>query len=353
MGDGAFQTNANTCLLLYLLFEGIFDHGLPTVNCLFVLFLQIFERRKLMRGILFAVLIMMLGCTLLFADQVTLKNGDQLTGSIVSADGKILTLKSEFAGEVKIQWDAIQKITSSQPLYVTGKDGQVLVGNVKSIDGKLAVDTANSGEVDIAKDVVQSVRSREQQLAYESEIDKLRHPKLTDFWGGVVDTGLALARGNTETSTFNLSGKAARTTEKDKIGVYVLSLYSNNTTAGKSVTTASMVGGGTRYDFNIGDKWFAFGQVDLLHDRFQHLDLRFAPNGGVGYHLVKSEKNIFDLFAGGGLDKEFFTDSTNHAYGEALVGESFAHKFSKSTSLSESLQLFPESDKNRRVALCI
>ena len=286
-------------------------------------------------------LIIMLLCPLLFADQVILKNGDRLTGSIVNSDGKTLSLKSEFAGEVKIQWDAIQEINSSQPLYITGKDGQVLVGNVKTQDGKFVVETSDSGEVGMAKDLVQSVRSKEEQSAYDSEIDKLRHPKLTDFWGGVVDTGLALARENTDTFTFNLSGKAARTTDKDKISVYVLSLYSDNTIAGKSETTASMIGSGTRYDFNISSRWFASGQIDLLHDRFQSLDLRVAPNGGVGYHFVKTDKTTFDFTAGGGLDKEFFTDNTNRSSGEGLVGEALSQKFGKTTTLTENFQFFP------------
>ena len=84
------------------------------------------------KPLLFVVVVVVLLCPQLLADQVVLKNGDRLTGSIVNSDGKTLTLKSEFAGEVKIQWDAVTEITSSQPLYLTGKDGQVLVGNVKT-----------------------------------------------------------------------------------------------------------------------------------------------------------------------------------------------------------------------------
>ncbi len=34
------------------------------------------------------------------ADQVTLKNGDRLTGTIVKSNGKTLLIKTEFAGEV-------------------------------------------------------------------------------------------------------------------------------------------------------------------------------------------------------------------------------------------------------------
>src|SRR5690349_11834492 len=95
--------------------------------------------------VVFTLSIILLQSPLLLADQVILKNGDQLTGSVVTSDDKVLIFKSEFAGEVKIIWDAVEKITSGEPLYITAKDGQVLVGNVKSVDGKFAVDTVNSG----------------------------------------------------------------------------------------------------------------------------------------------------------------------------------------------------------------
>ena len=277
----------------------------------------------------------------LFADQVVLKNGDRLTGTIVDSDGKNLTLKSQFAGEVKIQWDAVQEITTGEPVYVTGKDGQVLVGPVKTEDGKFDVKTANSGQVSVAKDVVQSVRSKEQQAAYDAEIERIRHPKLLDFWGGVVDTGLAEASGNTKTLTFNLSAKAARTTSRDKISAYALSLFSRNSTTGTALTTASLVEGGTRYDFNISDKWFAFGQLDLLHDRFQELYLRLTPAGGVGYRAIRTPNTTLDLTAGGALNKEFFTTGLSRTSGEALLGEAYSHKFGKITTLTESLQVFP------------
>ena len=73
------------------------------------------------KPLLFVAVIVVLLCPQLLADQVVLKNGDRLTGNIVNSDGKTLTLKSEFAGEVKIQWDAITEITSSQLSLPDGK----------------------------------------------------------------------------------------------------------------------------------------------------------------------------------------------------------------------------------------
>ena len=42
-----------------------------------------------------------------FADQITLKNGDHLSGTVVKSDGKTLVLHTDFAGDVTVQFDAI------------------------------------------------------------------------------------------------------------------------------------------------------------------------------------------------------------------------------------------------------
>jgi putative salt-induced outer membrane protein YdiY len=300
----------------------------------------------------------------LFADQVVLKNGDKLTGTIVDSDGKTLTLKSEsvgqvqdskFVGEVKIQWDAIQLITSSQPLAVTSKDGKVVTGNVTTKDSTFDVQTPTSGEVAVAKDVVTAVRSKEQQSAYEEETYRKEHPRLRDFWTGTINTGLAIARGNIETLDYNLSAKAVRDAPKDKLSLYGLVLYSNVDCSAPSskctstnptnptITTANLIGGGGRIDFNLGasGKWFAFGQLDLLHNPFQQLRLRVAPAGGLGLHAIKSENTTLDLSLGGGLNQEYFTNVPNQTSGELLLGEVLTHNFSKAVTFDEGMQFFP------------
>ena len=54
-----------------------------------------------MRKLVLALAFLSFGASAL-ADQVVLKNGDRLTGTIVKSDAKSLTLKSEFAGTVTI-----------------------------------------------------------------------------------------------------------------------------------------------------------------------------------------------------------------------------------------------------------
>src|ERR1700730_18514064 len=90
------------------------------------------------------------------ADQVSLKNGDRLSGSIVSSDGKTLLIKTEFAGEVSVQWDAITAIESSEKLNLTLKDGKRLSGNITTKDGKFVVADAPS---DVAPNNIVGVRN--------------------------------------------------------------------------------------------------------------------------------------------------------------------------------------------------
>jgi len=47
------------------------------------------------------------------ADQVTLKNGDCLSGTITRSDGRTLVIKTDFAGDVTVKFDVIQGITST------------------------------------------------------------------------------------------------------------------------------------------------------------------------------------------------------------------------------------------------
>jgi putative salt-induced outer membrane protein YdiY len=262
------------------------------------------------------------------ADQIALKNGDRLTGSILKSDADKLTLKTDYAGEIAIKWSAIDQVSSNQPLFVTSKDGQVLLGTVESSADKFHVHTKESGDVALARDVVRTMRSPEEQ-------------KLSQAWSGFVDTGLSLSRGNSDTSTFSLGASADRTTERDKVTVYAASLLAKNRTAGVSLTTAKAARGGIRYDFNLSKRVFAFGFTDLEYDRFQLLDLRNVLGGGLGYHAIKTDATTLDLFGGGSFNQEFFSTGLTRRVAEVLVGDDLSYKFSGNVALAEKLVLYP------------
>jgi putative salt-induced outer membrane protein len=277
----------------------------------------------------------------LLADQVTLKNGDRLSGSILKYDGKNLMLKSDLAGEVAIPWENVTAVTSTQPLSITLKDGQRVVGIVTTDGAKFQVATKETGNVTASRESVQAIRSVPEQTAYDTEIDRYKNPRLIDLWTGTFDLGFAETHGNSDTKTFTLGSAAVRATSRDKITVNYTQIFSSSNASGTNLTTANAKRGGIAYDLNVTPKMFVFGLVNLENDQFQSLDLRFAPAGGLGYHAIKSENTILDLSLGASLNKEFFAGGVDHTYGEVLLGEELTHKFSKTISLHQTLTLYP------------
>ena len=280
-----------------------------------------------------------------WADQVVLRNGDRLTGAILKSDSKELTLKSEFAGTVTIQWDAVESISAPEPLTVTLKDGGTIVGPVTTSGQQLSVATQNAGTVVTTKDAVQTIRNKEEQAAYERELERFRNPGLLDLCGGYVDTGLALARGNSHTTTFTMGANATRATTRDKINFYFTSLYSSQRAAGVSGATANARRGGVRYDLNISKNVFGFGFTDLESDQFQALDLRWVAGGGLGYHVYKKEKSFLDIFGGGASNKEFFTNNIHRSSGEVLLGNELLYQLSGSTTLQQRFVAYPNASE--------
>jgi len=144
----------------------------------------------------------------LIADQVTLKNGDRLTGTVVKSDGKTLVLHTDAADDVSLKMDAIQDIKTDAELHVTLKDGKTAVGPVTTTDGNLAIATKSEGTVEASTSDVTLIRNDAEQAAY----DKSLHPGLMHGWQGGTNVGFSVARGNSQTENLALAFNAIHPT---------------------------------------------------------------------------------------------------------------------------------------------
>jgi small nuclear ribonucleoprotein (snRNP)-like protein len=317
------------------------------------------------------------------ADQIVLKNGDRLTGTIVELDDEDLTMKSELAGEITVGWSDVEGISSTQPVYVTLKDARMLLGTLAASNGQVGVQTQGAGTVMITRDLIRSIRSEERQEEYQIEFDRMRHPRLLDGWSGFAETGLTMTRGNSVTSTLEAGMSATRMTRRDKFGLYFTSIYGNEgTTTGQSLTTARSLRGGARYDHDIFDGIFGFGVTDFESDKFQQLNLRNVTGGGLGWHALRGESTSLDLLAGVGYDQEYFstpvgriservsrmiepsnrragrfrdrtmrfnnpTDLFTRKTAELYFGQELAHDLTRGIYLTQKLGFFPNLSESR------
>jgi putative salt-induced outer membrane protein YdiY len=291
--------------------------------------------------------------SLLFADQVTLKNGDHITGTIVKSDGKTLILHTDFAGDVTIKFDAITQITSEKELHVTTSDKKTVVGPVTTTNGKIVVVTKSGGTVEVPPANVAIIRNDAEETAYE----KTLHPGLLHGWNGGVNVGFSLARGNSETSNLAIAINAVHPTINDKTTIYLSSIDTQNDLATPS-TVANLVTGGIRYDHNLNPRTFGFVAADFMSNELQDLDLRAVYGAGFGYHAIKSDATVLDFLAGLNYTHETYSDgpqvtpptvpATYTSYGVTnkfaalTLGEELMHKAGKSTVLTEKLYFFPD-----------
>jgi putative salt-induced outer membrane protein len=296
--------------------------------------------------------IFVLPATDAFADTLVLKNGDRLTGTISDSDGKEITLKTEYAGEIKVQWTALKELASEKPLYVITPEKKTVNGNVTVEGTDIVVHTEAEGEVRVPLTSVTVVRSGEEQQAYQKGL----HPGVFDDWKGGLNIGFALARGNSDTTNVSSGFTGDRKTLSDEVKLYSSSVYSTNgaTLNGNSGgVTANEILGGAMYDRNITKRLFAFGSGDFSHDALQNLTLRQIYTGGLGWHAIDNSKTTFDLIAGVNYTRENYSaGATVPSVGRGLpgltVGENFTHRFGPNTVLTQNFTFYPDfSDINQ------
>jgi len=307
------------------------------------------------RMLLLTILSLSLLALPVLADQVTLKNGDRLSGTIVKSDddAKTLLIKTDLAGDVTVKWNAVTAIVSSQALHITLSDGRVLAGTVTTTDNNLEIATKDTGTVSAGRDSVKSIRNDAQQ----AEADRLQHPGLLDYWSGLFDLGLSLTEGNSSTAALTIAGKASRVVPKNKLTLYYTEVYSRDSNESPALTTANAIHGGIRFEFNLRPRVYAFAFTDFDEDALQHLDLRNVLGGGLGLHVIKTKTTQFDVFGGASFNEEYFASygvanpapppalllepSNSRRSAEIVAGESLSTKLGPRTTLSEQLTFFP------------
>ncbi|HEX8818068.1 MAG TPA: DUF481 domain-containing protein [Terriglobales bacterium] len=286
-----------------------------------------------------------------FADQIVLKNGDRLTGTITKSDDQTLLIKTEFAGDVTVQWPAVQQVTSTQPLHVAEKSGATVAGTVTTTADNLVVTPASAAPVTVAKADVTALRNDQEQVIFE----KGEHPTLMQGWNGGATVGFGLTGGNSATDSLSLAFTADRPTKTDDIKMYATSVYSrNNAPDANPVVTANSIQAGARYSHNITARLFGFGATNFQSDALQYLNLRTILTGGLGVHVIKTDKTIFDFLAGPGWTHESYTGFYNataippgqvapvsDSFAIMSVGEEFSRKMRLGTLITEKFYYLP------------
>jgi putative salt-induced outer membrane protein YdiY len=164
-------------------------------------------------------------------------------------------------------------------------------------------------------------------------------------WRYLFTAGANASRGNSDATSVNLQGEAARVSNIDKWTLAGQGSYARN----DSITTTERLALGTQYNRDINPVWFGFGTADLLRDRIANISSRYSLASGVGYHVIKTQPNTFDVSGGLGYTHDRYdtpaliSDSLRSSYGrlELVLAEESNHQLTDTTSFKQRLGVYP------------
>lgn len=278
---------------------------------------------------------MLLLAPVLLADEVTLKNGNHLTGTVVKLDDNKLVLKTDYADTINIKWDAVSTISSEQPITIETAGRTVTVNSLKREDGSVELNPGTANAVTVHSADLKHLRSKSEEESYEASL----HPGLLSGWAGGANLGLALARGNSQSLSVSTGMNLARTTTTDKITLYDTTVYTKDDLLNS--ITANTIQGGIRYDHNLNKTIFGYVSGDFEYDDLQKLDIRAILGAGLGWHAIKNARTTLDLLGGGSWTHEKYgTGLVNNIFAPS-VGEDLTTKLSANTVFKETVFFYP------------
>ncbi|PWU00600.1 MAG: hypothetical protein C5B51_24880 [Terriglobia bacterium] len=274
------------------------------------------------------------------ADQITMKDGDRITGEIVKKDGQTVTMKSKNFGTVTLKWDDIGAIRTDQPLIVVLSGGRSVKASLQTQDGGIQIVAPAAPETVPASTIV-ALRNDAEEHAFE----RLQHPGLLDLWTITGGLNIAGTNGNAETSTLTTPFTFERNSNTSRTKAYFNSIRSTARVNGVSAQTANAVRGGWAYDRNLTRRVFLDGFNDYEYDRFQSLDLRVVLGAGAGYHVWSRESNHLSFLGGGAWNRDAFSASASlpaftRNSGGAYWGDDFSYRLLRGTNLTEAFRMF-------------
>lgn len=166
------------------------------------------------------------------------------------------------------------------------------------------------------------------------EEPELRLPEVVPVktWRGSLAGGLALTRGNTDTSNVNASYEIVRDAKKRLVfksaGLYLRGQKEADLTVDRTTADA-------RLDYRLTQKVFTFGQVTYLRDRFRKVEFLLAPTVGVGASLIDTEASKLVVDTSFGTAVEGTTAANTRTSPAIAFGQRLFQQITESTRITQ------------------
>lgn len=238
--------------------------------------------------------------TVLQADEVLMKNGDRLTGSVVRQEGNTLNLKTTYAGTLELDWSQVSEVVFEEAKPLLLQDERVLeVKAVRTEEGTRPV----------------LLDAENEPLPVTQEQVKVLNPEPWEMGRGGKFSGsfhLALKNeaGNSESSELDADLKLNYRLLRYELQSYTQVEYDTTRGARSSDNWSSF----NNVDRLFRTPWYVSYQVALKHDRFADLRMRVLTGLSPGYRFVEAKVHNLKGEIGAAYLNDDFYDAEDESY---------------------------------------
>ncbi len=237
-----------------------------------------------------------LGAIMARADEVQLKNGDRISGTIVRMENKVLMIRTSYAGDLSIRWEAVAAIAT---------DSSVQVGLSDDTSARGAVFPAEEGKLSLKAEKV------EEPLTFNIDDVEIINPPPDYRWTFRLNAGVDIEKGNTDSEDYHLDTQLFVRTERSRYTVWAEldKEYTSNILSKDSALSV------LKYDHFLTKKWYGWLATLFETDEFKDLNLRTVVGAGPGYQFFESPLRNLGVEIGPVYVNEDFDEGKDQGYG--------------------------------------
>jgi len=159
-------------------------------------------------------------------------------------------------------------------------------------------------------------------------------------WESSISAGLSLTKGNSDTLLTTAAFKTRMKTPANEFMFGVDGAYGES----DSVKNNETLHGVSQYNHLFSDRFYAFLNVEGLHDGIADLQYRFTFSPGAGYYFVKTTNTTFAGEFGPGLITQRL-GGVDTTYATLRLAERFEHKLNDGARIWEKAEILPQANK--------
>ena len=264
-------------------------------------------KSKVSRGLLVFSVLILAGAA--WADEIYLRNGNRLSGKIVSLGEQKLMLGTEFAGQLVIDWAHVDRVTTDEPLTIILEDGSTLSGILGPSEepGRLMLSRESTSEpVSV-------------ELVHVKTINPPEQPPVK--LSGRINVGLNKASGNTDMENAHADAELIARTSSHRVtlgGDY-------NRASEDNRKTADNAAGRLKHDHFLTRQIYWYLNGLLERDELKDINLRTTAGPGLGYQVFEGELMNLSVEAG----PSYVYTNYDHAGSDDSVSGRWAVRFDR------------------------